>query len=969
MSESLKRISDQVKKDGVSAPEVLRPLFQSHIVESVIGPSHIAFRLEDGRVCRVAYFLRSDSMSTLEEKRKARSSDMRNDSHYSRDVSSGSTRSSGASATLRSMRSPLGVLGRHARGLSFLREMQRQGIYLARPISSQIPAAEVPESLIEQCQTVLQGKSRQLIVRELQRTNLDVNMAVNNLLSRDDETDIGSSSGTVGAPSAAEDWEDEAEDLFSIFEHPEGHLLFEPETGVTDELLDRAFSPRLRGELGSDYDYTSYSDRRKRRRLDAHSYVRNADTYGGRSTSSYIESRRFWRSIPGSSDDQPQRADEDIYESANPQSPSQNRYYVYLGDKLEFWPLSTSDAPGFVFTAIAALYSELLAVTSSATLGITGEKIVSLSACITRASVVTASGAIASWMDDVLPALLQATASSSSSSNALSLRSAVARFEHPATRFAELKHETVRKVHTATLISVVQCESGNIYWCSCLDPIQSARLQSSMDQVSQTEAALHAFACPHAITAWNNSNMPSTSFDQSATLADGALPTAPTTGEGGLGGSGSSLSLEMPPPPSPASSTCSDQSGPIKPRGSSRRTEKDSSTDFGGTRPATKRQHSSTNRAGNNSSESEELEDWCLNDVVFVEDGRTQPVGVLLKVDGNIAAVKFLKDCRLLKKDDLMVVKPTGLQRVPDFVQHSPRKVPTSFLSSKVSGESGPGTTTARNRKKLISIAPENGRIHAIVERLIDNPASGPPAMDPKTLEYHIFTLIGKTVSSHRLPILAQGAQRPAYDQLAYTCPAERPLLLRDSAGVVFPFLPTPRSGQEPWVFPQWLDLPSIQCAALSWLSPSCLSTFGDSQPAPSSGTTDANSKKNKEAKSRIPRILFGIIVVAETSLMQYILRAEDHKVEEALRSLATSTASKLQSVVHELSDGHRNILHMAVLMCAPQSNRETEWSDRLVNILANQPEGKFKGLELRNPSQTWNLTPTSKPLFSLLNL
>ena len=36
-------------------------------------------------------------------------------------------------------------------------------------------------------QVVLQGKSRSVIIRELQRTNLDVNLAVNNLLSRDDE--------------------------------------------------------------------------------------------------------------------------------------------------------------------------------------------------------------------------------------------------------------------------------------------------------------------------------------------------------------------------------------------------------------------------------------------------------------------------------------------------------------------------------------------------------------------------------------------------------------------------------------------------------------------------------------------------------------------------------------------------------------------------------------------------------------
>lgn len=52
---------------------------------------------------------------------------------------------------------------------------------------SVVPAQYVPEELVSQAQVVLQGKSRNLIVRELQRTNLDVNLAVNNLLSRDDE--------------------------------------------------------------------------------------------------------------------------------------------------------------------------------------------------------------------------------------------------------------------------------------------------------------------------------------------------------------------------------------------------------------------------------------------------------------------------------------------------------------------------------------------------------------------------------------------------------------------------------------------------------------------------------------------------------------------------------------------------------------------------------------------------------------
>ena len=34
---------------------------------------------------------------------------------------------------------------------------------------------------------VLQGKSRAAIIKELQRTGLDINEAVNNLLSRDDD--------------------------------------------------------------------------------------------------------------------------------------------------------------------------------------------------------------------------------------------------------------------------------------------------------------------------------------------------------------------------------------------------------------------------------------------------------------------------------------------------------------------------------------------------------------------------------------------------------------------------------------------------------------------------------------------------------------------------------------------------------------------------------------------------------------
>ena len=66
----------------------------------------------------------------------------------------------------------------------------RSGVIVDRG-RAMIPAASIPEDLIAQAQVVLQGKSREVIVRELQRTNLNVNEAVNNLLSReDDEEDL-----------------------------------------------------------------------------------------------------------------------------------------------------------------------------------------------------------------------------------------------------------------------------------------------------------------------------------------------------------------------------------------------------------------------------------------------------------------------------------------------------------------------------------------------------------------------------------------------------------------------------------------------------------------------------------------------------------------------------------------------------------------------------------------------------------
>uniref|UniRef100_A0A5K3FCE0 HECT domain-containing protein n=3 Tax=Mesocestoides corti TaxID=53468 RepID=A0A5K3FCE0_MESCO len=1188
LHESLKNISDQIKKDGVYVPEVLRPLLRCTIVETVVGPTHIAFRLQDGRVCRVSYSLRADKLASNNDKRRGRSSDSRSESLYNRDANSGSIRVPGASVALRTLRTPMSVLGRSARSLSLFREMQRQGIYLARPLSSQIPASDVPENLIEQCQTVLQGKSRQLIIRELQRTNLDVNMAVNNLLSRDDEADLGASSGTV---SIGEDWEDEAEDLFSLFEHPERHLLLDGESGFTDDLIDRPSSPRFRRELSIDYDrslgdHAAYTDRRKRRRLDTHAYLRNSEAYSGRSA----ESRRFWRSVGLPSDDKGIRQDEDAFETTNTGKNNENN--VQLGDNLEFWPTNSAESVGCHFVSIAALYTELVAVNSqgelhqwkwqssepfnphssnsppfnlmdqsesgaalvnhrhprASSLGIAHEKVVSLSGCITRASIMTATGAIASWMDEVLPCLLQSAASAPAAAAAAT--SALMRLEHPAMHFGELKAETVTRVLTAPLITVVQCASGAVFWWGVLPSYirqrNAEKQKHPISPVTSTSTAANTSITSttrHRVTS-SGSDVGSKTTSTTATAATFSLgpgdlvcmKNAPVFHAGAIGftlvngvpkvgvlledawkltdvcrfrvkspsaiGSGTtknplqsatitiatpseavhaltcpyaqaaaaaqaaaqtepdpppvdSGALEMPPPPSPASSTCSDQSGPVKvsPGTFKRKKAPSTSSDGGGgggsasaASSVSRRQvesdqcTKSQKQTSKASHHDEEIEDWCLNEVVFVEDGRTQPVGVLLKVDGAIAAVKFLKeqdraclaarcpaapvclfinqitkstgqksstssaslpltphdpmswlnDCRLLKKDDLMLVKqPIGgglPQRVPDFVQHSPRNVPFSFLgnSTAAAKQNHETSNVAAPRKRIIALAPENCRLHAIVDRMLASEGG-----QLRGLEYHVFTLNGKTVSSRRLPALSKAPPSDGdssfYSHLTLTCPAERPLLVRDSNGVVFPFLPPSRPGQESWVFPSWLGLPPVQCAALAWISPPARHASvplraqrdGDAPAPPAVSRPDKNSVSASSSARQPhpgPRILLGVVVIAETSLLQHILRADETKVEETLRSLNGAPPDRAQVVLSEMADGHRSVLHMAVLMCAPTSRETPELAQRLEGIL--KQDSASSSSAAADGSGWTTIAPSSPPppppprsLHSLLNL
>lgn len=213
---------------------------------------------------------------------------------------------------------------------------------------------------------------------------------------------------------------------------------------------------------------------------------------------------------------------------------------------------------------------------------------------------------------------------------------------------------------------------------------------------------------------------------------------------------------------------------------------------------------------GNSQSQSqEEEEDWCLKDVIFLEDGRTQPVGVVLKVDGSIAAVKFLKDseracvavnclysplaavfgnnnsscteptinsntpsspdpiswlndCRLLRKEELVVVKQPLVSRVPDIVQKHPKCIPTEiFLDAK--------PTTLSSNFGILGMALENELIHLLIRKTNNS----------KCIEYKLLSLGKKIISSHRLNTSANG----------FLGRSPQPCLIASPLEVVFNFL------------------------------------------------------------------------------------------------------------------------------------------------------------------------------------
>uniref|UniRef100_A0A914YMX1 E3 ubiquitin-protein ligase UBR5 n=1 Tax=Panagrolaimus superbus TaxID=310955 RepID=A0A914YMX1_9BILA len=197
---------------GSHSTNALDSIAGEQIKQIVVGPDHIALLFNDHSVGRIAFDVNEvKPPQTTISPEKPVSGGSNNNSGSNISAGTNTDSNAGTSNATAGSNPPPGSSGNpsfasaavvNANRTAKIRRVMmasrragsqfaaRGGVIVDRG-RALIPASSIPEDLIAQAQVVLQGKSREVIVRELQRTNLNVNEAVNNLLSReDDEEDL-----------------------------------------------------------------------------------------------------------------------------------------------------------------------------------------------------------------------------------------------------------------------------------------------------------------------------------------------------------------------------------------------------------------------------------------------------------------------------------------------------------------------------------------------------------------------------------------------------------------------------------------------------------------------------------------------------------------------------------------------------------------------------------------------------------
>ncbi|XP_055848021.1 E3 ubiquitin-protein ligase hyd [Episyrphus balteatus] len=920
--ERLREASDKINKVGYSNPEVFGGL-KAQVKEIVIGPSHIGVLLEDGRAFRVAFYINSEQLdlSNTDASKSSPSS--------SNTCSIGNQKSTVNISSRQISRSKSKLLRSSSRSTPNGQGTRSSGVIIggssSRPLVT-VPAPFVPEELISQAEVVLQGKSRSLIIRELQRTNLDVNLAVNNLLSRDDEeADDAEQAGDNYAP----------DDLISLldngFQTDSSNVIVDPADGLFSEEIFSNYSSirnllfnRIRSErnqvnsgnvdsssnsLRSGTVSTSGSTLSCGNNISGTIPTVNADSFSRwRDRQCYGQRRWFAR------DDTTWEKDIDGKRTT---SFVGNNSPLWISEELQPWP--ERDGP-IRFQKIASLFSELIGVSELGelhqwrwsenetyksdipnvfhpkTLALNiNEKITKISSNTIRCAVASETNRIATWMDE-------------------HLGSHGVKFEHPLQSYPDIFSEGISSLHTSTLFTVARTTGHNLFWWGVLPFEQRRHLwdrfrsktkkpvkivneeitvgaQVVMKKCPIYQTGSIGFTSTNGIpkvgqlmnSVWDFSDVcrfklltPTVCFQEKMTSSQFEKD----VGNANQSSSSKSLNtptnkestdrLDMPPPPSPASSTCSDNGSATTHKRTKRVAPKD------------------------DTEVKKDEEFWLLKDVVFVED-RNGPVGKILKVDGDYVAVRFglvgqnaesqeddWQHCRLLKKDDVQVIKSLVNPRGPDCYQKTPKRL--NIIAAQDA-----------NVCQLLALAVDTKGVHTVSK--ISN-----------KMYYNVFNLHNsKQEHSSIFPtdcnvFLGSSASNIALyisDDSNENCT----VILRDGNRTLYPFLKDCNGDLRD---PQWLSLPPIRTVAMSIISLPILGI---------------------NLKSKVCMI---IMFLEKQYLMPSILRCDLKSVVMLLNQLEGELHTSLTSVLKEKCDGGRNIAHACVALCSPISNKVADDSTNL---------------------------------------
>lgn len=876
----------------------------------------------------------------------------------------------------------------------------------SRPL---VPAPYVPEELVTQAQVVLQGKSRNLIIRELQRTNLDVNLAVNNLLSRDDEEgDEGDEGGDSYVP----------DELISLLDgnfHSDHHsVIIDADAMFSEDMFGYTPTMRNRGSnsSGSSRPRTSNSSGTVRRSDPDVERSSDSDPFNRWRDRQYLGPRRWLETA---------LRDNSYSDVDNKKKDMLTQSPLWMSDDVEFWP-DRGNEPVPEFSNIAALHSELIALSSNGQLyqwkwsepepykhpdgtvhhpktipmGLLNEKVVHLSGSGIRCSVSTESNKVATWLDELI------------------WHSAASKLEHPAQSFTEFAIDKIVQLYTCTLYSVARLESGALYWWGVLPFSQRKKLWEKYRAKSRkqkpsftgeivTGSQVCMKNCPMyqvgAIGFTVSGGMPKVGQLQNAAwnLSDTCrfkvlsqpTPTPLTTtnveqhrppsnssanvntislnimslSKINVGSGGQNLQkentdrLDMPPPPSPASSTCSDTG----------------STSHKRTKRVTIKEDS----------DKRDEEEWPLKDVIFIEDVKSLPVGRVLKVDGMYAAVRFPStnssssstssattpsSPSVTTKDSCSTPggtpPPSGCGGVsPGSTTASTTPVSGTGLSGSGTGVNqsanvAPGTTgnpssNVANKDAIIVV--DDGlsllqdcrlmRKDELQVVKVNNPARAPECFQkvPRRINFpeHVTNILTLAIDGRGMHTIVKNGSKLSYTvfnvataRVEQDCPfpldtssflglepnnvcltatgdsSESVLILRDGNSNLFPIAKDSLNAIRE---PQWLDLPPVRCIA----------TGTHALTSVHSNNASSSAGAGSGLKNQVSLI---VLAFQQQTMMSKMLACNYKAMVDTLAKLdRDKDVEMIRAILAERCDANRNIIHACVTLCQPVSNKDPE--------------------------------------------